>query len=812
MDTLWMDVRLTLRTLLKSPLFLLVTTATLALGIGATTTVFSVANAAFLRPLPVRDAGRLLAASEVTGRGGMASDFSYPDYLQYAAAAAPVADVAVSGLQPFGLKLEGAPVSVTGAFVSGSFFPLMGITPAAGRFFGPAEDGPAVAQVPAVLSYDAWRTRFAGDAAVVGRTIVVNGRSVTVTGVAPKGFTGVFLGVAPEIWVPIQSRPTLAPGMVDPAPGKGRRSWLQMLARPHAGVDADRVAAALSVAARRLDRGADETQRNGALGGVRLDRAGGVPAVARGIALGVMGLLGAAAGLLLAIAAANIAGMMLARAAGRRREIAIRLAMGARGGRIVRQLLTETLLLFLVGGAAGVALAVWLTSLVMRITLPGGGPIDRVFVDLSPDLRVLGFALAVSVGAGVAFGLLPALAARRPEVVDALKDGGNAAGSRRTRMRSAFVVGQLAVSLLLLLSAGLFQRALHRAVRTDLGFDPRGVLVATFDLGPYGYDGARGAGLQRQLLERVRGLPGVTAAGYARVVPLMGRMTTDGFVRGRSLGQVDFNRVSDGYFAAMRIGLVRGRAFDARDREGAPRVMVVNESAARAWWPGEAAVGQTFNEDPKTGYQVVGVVRDTRFHELDEPSLPQAFFPTAQAYQPEATLHVRTQGDPEAILPAVRRELAALNPNVPLVGVGPLSRQVGLAFLPQRLGAIVAGSFGIVGLLLAAIGLYGLVGYVVAQRTREMGLRMALGATSGNVLRLVLREAGVLVALGVVLGSAAGLGATRVLASLLFGVSATDAGTFLIGPAVLATVALLASYLPARRATKLDPMLVLRTG
>ncbi|HET6763529.1 MAG TPA: ADOP family duplicated permease, partial [Longimicrobiaceae bacterium] len=651
---------------------------------------------------------------------------------------------------------------------------------------------------------------FGGDPGVVGRQVLVNGQSVTVTGVAPRGFTGVFIGVAPELWVPIQARPIVAPGMVDPAPGHGRRSWLQLVARPRPGVSAEQVSAALAVAARRLDRSPEEREGQGSPSGVVLHTAGGVPAEVRGVAMGVVGLLLAAAAMVLVIAATNIAGMMLARSTARRREVAIRLALGARTGRVVRQLLTESVVVFVIGGAGGVLLTVWLTGLAMRVRISPGGPVDRLFVDLSPDLRVLGFALALSLAAGVVFGLVPALASMRPGVLEALKDGSSAAGQRRTRMRSAFVVGQLAISLLLLLSAGLFQRALHRAVQTELGFEPRGVLTATFDLDPYGYTPERGAELQRQLLERVRALPGVTGASYARGALLSGTMTTSGSVGGRSLGQVDFDQVSDGYFQTLGIGLVRGRTFDGRERGEGLRAMVVNESAARRFWPGKDALGQTFSEDENTSYQVVGIVRDIRFHSLSEAGRPEVFFATTQQYRPRLTLHVRATGDPVALAPAIRRELAALNASVPLVDVAPLERQVSLALLPQRIGALMAGAFGTLGLLLAGIGLYGLVAYLVEQRTREMGLRMALGATSGDVLRLVMRHAAVLIAVGVVLGMAAGLGVTRLLQDMLFGVSATDAGTFLLGPVLLAGVALLASYLPARRATRLDPMVVLR--
>ncbi|HEV2736269.1 MAG TPA: ABC transporter permease, partial [Longimicrobiaceae bacterium] len=444
----------------------------------------------------------------------------------------------------------------------------------------------------------------------------------------------------------------------------------------------------------------------------------------------------------------------------------------------------------------------------------------RIALDLEPDARVLGFALLLALGTGVAFGLAPALRASRPDVHPALREGSGGRGAGRTRLRSAFVVAQLAMSLLLLVTAGLFVQALRSALATDLGFDPDGVVVADLNLRAQGFDDARSAAFHRRVVERIAALPGVETVGAAQFAPMSGNtMSVDvetperpnpAPAPGRTPMNAAYTVVDPGYFRALRIPLVAGRGFTASDREDAPPVVVVNQTLARRFWPGQNPVGRrlrVFREE----HEVVGVARDGKYQALDQEPTSFLYLPLAQAGADRMTLFVRARTEPGRTLAAVRREVAALDPDVPMQQAMPFSALVGMSLFPQRLAATLIGAFGLLGLALAAVGIYGVLSFHVGQRTQEIGVRLALGAAAGDVVRMVLRQGLRLVAVGVALGLAAALAATRLLTGLLHGVSATDPATFLAVPALLAAVALLASWLPARRAARVDPMTALRT-
>ncbi len=814
MNILLQDLRYGARALLKSPGFAVTAVLTIALGIGATTAIFSLVNALLLRPLPVAEPDRLVQVEELRRGGESAASYSHPRYAELRDGSGGVlAGLAAQGMSDMALRAGPQAESVMGVYASGSYFGVLGIRPEAGRFFGAAEDRPGSPDAVAVISEHLWRTRFGGERSAVGRTIHLNGQPLTVVGVAPRGFGGTFVAVQADVWVPIAMYPRLNRQADEGTYERGRHIWLTLFGRLRPGTSAEHAQTVLGGVAR---RSAPDLERDPPPVGVRLQPLTGMPPSARGAVVGFMAMLLATAGLVMLIAGTNVAGMLLARATTRRREVAIRLAVGAGRGRLVRQLLTESLLLFGAGGAGGLLLALWLADVITAFQPPLA---MRIALDLGPDARVLGFALLLALGTGVGFGLVPALRASRPDVLPALREGSGGRGAGRTRLRSAFVVAQMAMSLLLLVTAGLFVQALRSALATDLGFDPDGVVVADLNLRAQGFDEARGMDFHRRAVERIAALPGVEAVGAAQFAPMSGNRTSvDVETPERpnpppSPGQTPMNArytvVDEGYFRALRISLVAGRAFTAADRKGAPPVVVVNQTLARRYWPGENPVGKrlrVFREE----HEVVGVARDGRYEELDEEPTAFLYLPMAQQGTERMTLFVRARTEPGATLAAVRREVAALDPDVPLQQAMPFPAMVGLTLFPQRMAAVLVGAFGLLGLALAAVGIYGVLAFHVGQRTQEIGVRLALGAGAADVVRMILRQGMLLVAVGVALGLAAALAATRLLAGFLHGVSATDPATFLAVPALLAAVALLASWLPARRAARVDPMTALR--
>ncbi|MEW5927749.1 MAG: ABC transporter permease [Gemmatimonadota bacterium] len=816
MEGVLQDVRYGARTLLKSPVFAATAILTIALGIGATVTIFTLVNAVLLRPLPVEDPDRLVAMEEVrrTGPGGLSvsgSEFVLPRYLEYREASGQVlSGLAAQGMNDVALRAGDNPDAVLASYVSGNYFEVLGVRSALGRAITADEDRPGAPAAVAVLGDHLWRTRFGADPGVVGRTVHLNGYPTTVVGVAPRGFGGTFVGVQTDVWLPVGLYERLNPA-ADPAAPRAELG-LMLFGRLKPGVTPERAEAALSVAARRSEPAAagDPTTRAEA---VRLERLAGLPADTRGMVTGFMAMLLATAGLVLLIAGTNVAGMLLARATVRRREVAIRLAVGAGRGRLVRQLLTESLLLFVLGGTGGLLLALVLGRAVSAFQPPL--PV-RVALDLGPDARVLGFALLLALGTGVAFGLAPALRASNPDLVSALREGSGGRGAGRTRMRSAFVVAQLAMSLLLLVTAGLFVQALRGALAADLGFEPDGVVAAGLDLRAHGYDGPRAAAFQRRLAERLAGLPGTVSVGMAQFAPLSGNVLTvevdppGGSSDGGLSRDEHYANVDEGYFSTLRIPLVAGRGFAATDRAGSPPVVVVNERMARRMWPGENPVGKRLRVRG-LDREVVGVARDGTYEQMGEEPLAFLYLPMGQEPVGRATVLVRSRGEPAAALAALRRAVAELDPNVPLREAMPLPASIGLSLFPQRLAAVLVGAFGVLGLVLAAVGVYGLLAFHVGQRRHEIGVRLALGAHTGDVLRMVLRQGMALVALGIAAGLIVALVVTRLLESLLFGVSPTDPLTFAAVPLALCAVALLASWLPARRAARTDPMTALRT-
>lgn len=832
METFWQDLRYGLRVLRASPGFAAVAVLSLALGIGANTSIFSVVNAALLRPLPVTEPDRLMFVFSGTTTNPWSTS-SYPDYLDYKDKNEVFGDLLTYSDITMSARVEDQTDLIAGSIVSGNFFDLLGVRAALGRTFAIEEDKTPNTHPVAVISHDLWHQRFGGDANVVGRQLALNGHSFTIVGVAPAGFNGPDVLENNDIYIPTMMQAVVRPprggfsGDMNPDLLSRRGSrWMKMIGRLKPGVSLEQAQAAMTTIAAGLEQAYPETNRNriATLYPVSKIDPQGYPQL-----LSVAGLLMAVVGIVLLIACANVANLLLARASARRKEIAVRLAMGASRSRLVRQLLTESLLISLAGGVAGLLLALWTIDILKSATPPDG--IFAFTLDYHLDGRVLAFTFALSLLTGFIFGLTPALQASRPDLVPALKDEAAVAvqGRRRFNLRSGLVVAQVALSLVLLIGAGLFLRSLNNAQSIDPGFAADKILDAQLNINLLRYTKTQGQQFYSQVIERVEALPGVKSASLARIVPMSGGGRTSGFlIQGqqapdnfdRSEGTglrddtniVNVNVVALRYFSTMGIPLLQGRDFGAQDSEKAPLAVIVNDAFARRYLADENPLGKRVSFGGANGpwSEIVGVARDSKYRTLGENPRPTAYVPLAQNHETGMALHVRTSGNPLGIAAAVRGEVQALDPNLAVTNVQSLSAVVAASLFAARMGAVLLAIFGVLALLLAAIGLYGVMSYTVSRRTREIGIRMALGAGKGNVLRLVLKEGLTLVGGGIAAGLIVALAATRLLASFLYGVSSLDLATFAAIPIVLALVALLASYLPARRAAKVDPMIALR--
>jgi macrolide transport system ATP-binding/permease protein len=808
MNLLLRDLRFAVRMLAKSPGFTLVAVLTLAVGLGATTVVFSWIRGLIIEPLPgVAEQGRILMLSGLA-RNGDSRSLSVPDVRDLAREKLPV-EVTAFDMEPMNLTEGERPERVWGSIVTGNFFEVLGVRPAAGRTFLPDEDTTPGTHPVVVLSHQLWQRRFQGDPGIVGTSIEINRQPFTVVGVAAPDFQGPQVGLRMDLYVPLAMQVQVMPGG-DRLEARGRR-WLQALARLRPDADPAQAQVALDTFSSRLDTAYPDTNDGYRL---QLYRFWNAPSGASRFLMPVMMVLGAMALLVLLLACANVANLLLIRALGRRKEIAVRLALGAGRGRLVAQLLTEGLVLALLAGALGVVLAVWGRDLLVAFIPVTDEPVAPAF---PMDARLFGFSALLSLATGLLFSLAPALQVTSPDLASTLRDeAGAVSGGRKGFVRSGLVVLQITLSCLLLIAAGLFVRSLGRASDLDPGFSARNVLLANVDLFPGSYDEERGRTFFRELLRRAAAIPGVESVSLASSVPLGfgGSSSSTIDIAGYTPGPeeevvIDFYTVGPDYFRTMGIPLVAGRDFTAQDDSGKLPVLVINETMAKRYWQGRNPIGGRARLGERD-YQVIGVAKDGKYQQLGEEPMPLFYLPVLQSYRASMIVHLRTTGDPVALTDAFRREVRAMDPDLPLTGVKPMREHLRISVFSQRMAASFLGSFGLLALLLATIGLYSLIRYAVSQRTREMGVRLALGAQRADISRLIVGEGMILALAGLGLGIVAAFGVTRLLASLLLGVSATDPIIFVAIAVLLATVSALSSYLPARAAAKVDPITALR--
>ena len=829
---LWQDTRYAVRMVRKNLGFTAIAVLTLALGVGANTAVFSVINGLLLRPLSVERPDELFAVSRGDGAGPPAS---YPEYMYYRdqnqvfsglAAAAP-ASLNFGGFESGGGDQVGAVVmgEITGEVVSGNYFSTLGVNAELGRTLTPEDDQIAGAHPVAVVSHGFWKNRLGAASDVIGKTLILNGHGFTVIGVMPESFTGALFGAlfTPHVWAPLAMQAQLLPGAPDRLHDH-RDNWLGLIGRLKPNLAPPQAAAALNTLDGQLRQDYAEPERGREETTLSLLSTRGVilPHQRRMITI-LSTLATLVVGAVLLIACANVASLLLARATARRREIAVRLALGANRWRLIRQLLTESLLLAILSAVTGLIVASWAVNLLIKFA-----PTVGLFT-FSPhfrlDSRVFVFTLAVSLLTGVIVGLAPALQTYKADLVLALKDeSGNAGGgrSRRSRLfglRGLLVSAQVGISLVLLITTGLFIRSSMIAATIDPGFDTQNGLVLTLDLGLQDYTETRGKKFQKELKEHLAALPGVKSVSLASYVPLspggpQAEARIEGVEPPRESDQdlVGIMAVDSDYFQTMGTGLLRGRNFGSADLEGSPRVAIINETTAKRYWPGNEAIGKRLRLGAADAplREVVGIVKDSKWRYINERTRAVVYRPISQSWSPLSSFVVRTAVEPNALLADVRREVQSLDPNLPVQVLRTLPEHVSEALWPARLGAGLLGVFGLLALTLAAVGLSGVIAYLVSQRTREIGIRLALGAQAGDVLKLVVWQGLKLTFSGVVIGLFGAFALTRLLGNLLYGLSPTDPLTFLAITSLLVAVALLACYIPARRATKVDPLVALR--
>jgi len=818
------DIRYTLRQLRKSPAFFLVVVLTLGLGIGANAAIFSMVDWLVLRSLPIAHSEQMHFLAFTRPGANSEVEFSYPEFTEIQEQTADV----FSGVTPFifgglageqnsqsGMTADGVTKPVQTAYVGGNFFSLMGIAPAAGRFILSTEGKAAGADPVVVLSYNYWQTRFGGDPAVVGKAVSINGHPVTIVGVAGKGFLGPTPLLVMQAYLPL-SQFMIERGVAGDFMANPKTRSMAAMARVKPGAGIKQVQSKLAVVGQRLLQQFPRDRGIGELGASPLRGPGIITGQNPFPKLAALFLTLAA--LVLALACVNVANLFLVRAAARRREMAVRAALGAGSGRLVRQLLTESLVVAalscVLGALLGSAAARLLGSVNMQSELP-------LVFDFDFNWHVFAYALAVAAFTAAFVVAVPAARVWRGNLQEVLHEGGRTSTGGRQRLRDILVAVQVGGSLTLLIVAGLFVRSLRGVQNSDLGFDPQHVLNVTLDPNEIGYTEAQGRTFYRAMLERARALPGVQSASLASVVPLSDSvqgsdLVIPGFATtsDQEAPHAETDAVSPDYFITMRMTLSRGRDFTDADNENAPRVAVINQAMAERFWPSQDPLGKSFalTSDPKHPATIVGVIRNSRMNQLYGAFEPVFYLPIAQSYVSTETLHIRSERSAQETVAEVRAIAQSLAPAIPVYGVRTMTEALhgGNGLLFFEVGASLAAAMGILGLILAVVGVYGVMSYAVSQRTQEIGLRIALGAQRSDILRMIGSRGAVIVASGLTIGVLAALAAGRLVSDFLVGITPTDPFTYIGVSLLLATVACVATYIPTRRAANVDPMVALR--